>query len=178
MGQTKREVVLRILDDQNRLVERADTKAISLLSTLGIFTVFFIAHFSEIPIDLFSIILLCIYFVSILLSILFIILAISPRIRTKVHRKKKGFFEESAYNPTFFGTISEFPDTESYKKSIDNLFEDETALTDTYIQQVYAVSKINDTKYKYVRRSVILVIITLGCQLALIAYTFTELRIS
>ena len=51
MAVDKRAAILRILDDQNRLVERADTKAISLLSTLGIFTVFFIAQFRSIPIS-------------------------------------------------------------------------------------------------------------------------------
>ena len=41
--------VLRVLDAENRLIERADQKAISLLAALGVFMVFFIAYLPRHP---------------------------------------------------------------------------------------------------------------------------------
>ena len=51
MSVERQEVVMKILDDQNHLSERADTKAISLLSTLGIFTVFFVTQLSNMTLN-------------------------------------------------------------------------------------------------------------------------------
>ena len=42
MAGDKLSVVLRILDNENHLLERADQKAIALLSVLGVFMVFFV----------------------------------------------------------------------------------------------------------------------------------------
>jgi hypothetical protein len=172
----KRAAILRILDDQNRLVERADTKAISLLSTLGIFTVFFIAQFRSIPITPLSIVLVCIYFVSVLSSIIHIIMAISPRIRpTLKNGQSPTADEKSAFQPTFYAGICAFPDSSTYRHCLEGMLNEETSTTDTYIEQIYAVAKINDAKYRYVRRAVVLVVITLVAQLTLIAYTFADL---
>jgi hypothetical protein len=54
------------------------------------------------------------------------------------------------------------------------MLKDESATTETYIKQIYTVAKINDTKYRYVKRAVVLVVIALTAQLALIAYTFAN----
>jgi hypothetical protein len=172
MNLNKHSMVLRILDDQNRLTDRADTKAISLLSTLGIFTVFFIAHFNDIPIVPFSVILLVIYFISVLSAILHIIMAISPRIRQAKPKNKDN--QEGLINAqlTFFGGICQFPDVNAYKQSIDSLFNGDEALTDNYIHQVFEVANINNTKYKFVRRAVWLTVIALSSQIVLIAFTF------
>jgi hypothetical protein len=175
MEKDKHSVVLRILDDQNRLTDRADTKAISLLSTLGIFSVFFIAHFNEIPIQPFSIFLLILYFASVLSAIIYIVLAISPRIR--VARAKKKLKDQAlSSQPTFFGGISQFQNVDAYKKCLDQTLQSDDSLTDSYIQAVYDVSKINDTKYAYVKRAVALVVIALTSQLALVAYTFITFK--
>jgi hypothetical protein len=170
MEKDKHAVVLRILDDQNRLTDRADTKAISLLSTLGIFSVFFIAHFTEIPVEPFSIFLLIVYFVTVLSAIIHIVLAISPRIGSVKKKKVKAAAPPS--QPIFFGGISQFQNVEAYKKSLDETLKGDNTLTDSYIQTVYEVSKINNTKYAYVRRAVRLVVVALTAQLALVAYTF------
>jgi hypothetical protein len=166
--------VLRILDDQNRLVERADSKAISLLSTLGIFTAIFISTFNKLTFDLVSMVLVVVYFSSALLSIYSIILAISPRIRTKKIDKTEKVDESNAYQPTFFAGISKFADADAYKKRLDDLLNDEPTTTDIYIQQIYEIAKINSLKYKYVQRAVWLVVLTLAAQLTLIIVTYVK----
>jgi len=172
MARDKHIAVLRILDDQNRLTDRADTKAISLLSTLGIFTIFFVAHFNDIPINTVTIILLVIYFITVLMAILQIILAISPRISSK---KKNGNQEDekpALPQPTFFGGIVQYADADEYKKSIDQIFGDDETVTEIYVHQIYEVARINNTKYAHVKRAVWLVVIALTAQIALIALTF------
>jgi hypothetical protein len=172
MAPDKHSVVMRILDDQNRLTDRADTKAISLLSTLGIFTVFFIAHFNDIPIVPFTLAFLIIYFITVLSAILHIILAISPRIRSGKKGIKNTIDETTISQPTFFGGIAQFPDVTAYKKSLEDLLSGEERITHAYIQQVYDIAKINNTKYSFVRRSVWLTVIALTSQIIVIAYTF------
>ena len=77
----KLSVVLRILDNENHLLERADQKAIALLSTLGVFMVFFVVYFRVIPINAITITLCSIYFFFALLSIISLIMTVRPRIR-------------------------------------------------------------------------------------------------
>ncbi len=74
-------IVLRILDNENRLVERADQKSISLLSILGVFMVFFIVYYRVIPMNPFTVVVIVLYFLCALMSIISLIMAIRPRIR-------------------------------------------------------------------------------------------------
>jgi hypothetical protein len=175
MVKDKYSVVMRILDDQNRLTDRADTKAISLLSALGIFTVLFIAQLNTIPrIGPLTIILLVIYLASIVLAVLHIILAISPRIRVVKNKGQNSTGEASAPQPTFFGGICKFPDANAYKKCLEEIVSNEGAIDDTYIHQVYEVAKINRTKYKFVGRSVWFAVIALLSQISFIVLIFAE----
>ena len=88
MVKDKYSVLMKILDDQNRLTDRADTKAISLLTALGLFTIIFIAQLNGITSDTigpFTILLLVIYCISVLLAVMYIVMTISPRILTIKH---------------------------------------------------------------------------------------------
>ena len=49
-------LVFRILDNETRLLERADQKAISLLSILGVFMVFFIVYYRLVPVNTFTLV--------------------------------------------------------------------------------------------------------------------------
>jgi hypothetical protein len=178
MAVDKRAAILRILDDQNRLVERADTKAIALLTTLGVFTAFFVSQFRSIPTTPFGIGLVCLYFLAVLLSIVCIVIAINPRIRPAPQNgQSKAADEKSAFQPTFYAGICAFPNASAYRNSLEEMLNEETSTTGTYIDQIYAVAKINDAKYRYVKRAVVLVVITLVAQLTLIAYTYATVMI-
>jgi hypothetical protein len=166
--------VLRILDDQNKLVERADAKAISLLSTLGIFTAIFISNFNNIQFNAITLGLLAIYFIGAIASVYYIIMAISPRIRSTKLKKAAIIDESAAYQPTFFAGISKFADADAYKKRLDDLLNDESSMTDIYVQQIYEVAKINKAKYRYVQQAVWLVVVTLAAQLTLIIVTYVN----
>jgi hypothetical protein len=165
-------IVLRILDNENRLSERADQKSISLLSILGVFMVFFIVYYRVIPMNPLTVSLILLYFIFALMSIISLIMAIRPRIR-----KQPGDTMDSkiasARDPAFFTGISEFSSLADYKESLLKTLEDDSATSDVYIKQIYNVARINQAKYRHVQRGVVLVIITLVIELTVITYLFT-----
>jgi hypothetical protein len=165
-------IVLRILDNENRLVERADQKSISLLSILGVFMVFFIVYYRIIPINALTTALIILYFIFALLSIISLIMAIRPRIRRQPGESKAGA-AASSLDPSFFTGISNFPSIAAYKESLQEVLKDESYITDLYIHQIFNVAQINTAKYRHVQRGVVLVIITLVIELSIITYLFT-----
>jgi hypothetical protein len=177
MAQNKYAVIMRILDDQNRLTDRADTKAISLLTTLGLFTVLFLAQLNSITnlaqINPFVILLLIVYVVAVVLAVLHIIMAISPRLRTTRHPIGT---EKTAQvpQPTFFGGICQFPDAVAYNKCLDDLAASEEAVNTTYVRQVYEIAKINKIKYKFVGRAVWFVVTSLISQIIFIVLLYSQ----
>jgi hypothetical protein len=174
MSADQREEILKILDDQNHLSERADTKAISMLSMLGIFTVFFVAQLTNMTMNNFLIAVVVIYFVSVVVAILEIILAINPRTRSD---KKTNIPKSDAMptaQPTFFEGICKFENAEEYKKGLNSVINSDEKMTDIYISQIYQVAQINKTKYTCVRRAVWFVVIALASQLSIIAYIFAR----
>jgi hypothetical protein len=158
-------IVMRILDNENHLVERADQKAISLLSILGVFMVFFVVYYRVIPINILTGILISLYFICALFSIINLILTIRPRIK----QQDDNF---QGKDPTFFTGICSFSNISSYKECLQVLLKDESRIEETYIGQIFSVAQINAAKYKYVQRGVILVITTLTIELVLIVYLF------
>lgn len=175
MAKDKYSVIMRILDDQNRLTDRADTKAISMLTTLGLFTVLFISQLNAISrVVPFTIFLLVIYFISVILAVLHIIMAVSPRIRSVKNKGENTINQAAAAQPTFFGGICKYPDAGAYDKSLDELMHNDETINDTYVRQVYEIAKINKIKYKYVGRAVWFVVVTLISQIALIVFLFSQ----
>ena len=163
-------LILRILDAENKLVERADQKAISLLSILGIFMVFFISYFRVIPVNYLTGILTSLYFVFALLSIIHLVMAIRPRIRKDMEATADN--NNLTCDPTFYTGICSFPDASSYKDTLLTALKDEKVVTDMYVRQIYSVAQINAVKFKYVQRGVILVITSICLELSIIVYLF------
>lgn len=163
--------VLRVLDGENRLLERADQKAISLLSALGVFMVFFIVYHRVIPINLFTVILLSIYFVVSLMAIVSLILTVRPRIRL-VEDEAVDTDKTPACEPAFFVGICKFPTLSAYRQALQDMVKDEASTVEVYTRQIFSLARINAAKYKNIQRAVLLVIIALGVELALVAYLF------
>jgi hypothetical protein len=163
--------VLRILEAENRLLERADQKAISLLSALGVFMVFFIVYYRLIPINAFTVTLLAIYFIFALMAIVSLILTVRPRIRL-VEEETKNTDEAVACEPAFFVGICKFPTFSAYREALEDMIKDEIKTVDVYTRQVFGLARVNAEKYKNIRRAVLLVIIALAAELTLVAYLF------
>jgi ABC-type Fe3+-siderophore transport system permease subunit len=163
--------VLRVLDTENRLLERADQKAISLLSALGVFMVFFIVYYRLIPINVFTVTLLSIYFAFSLMAIVSFILTVRPRIRL-VEEETKDTDKAVESEPAFFAGICKFPTLSAYKQALEAMIKDEASTIDVYTRQIFGLARVNAAKYRNIQRAVLLVIIALAAELALVAYLF------
>jgi hypothetical protein len=164
--------ILRILDAENRLLERADNKAISLLSILGVFMVFFIVYYRIIPVNPITVSLIIIYTIFAVLAIISLIMTVRPRIQSSSQDSGAGSDEAPPSEPAFFAGISRFPNLSGYRKTLDEMTKDEAAMVDVYTRQIYSLAMINAAKYKNVQRAVFLVIIALVVELAITAYLF------
>jgi hypothetical protein len=173
MAGDKLSVVLRILDNENHLLERADQKAIALLSVLGVFMVFFVVYYRVIPINAITVTLSSIYFLFALLSIVSLIMTVRPRIRS-IDEDSGDEDKVAASEPAFFMGIRRFQNLSAYKKAIDAMAGDEETTVNVYIRQIYSLAQINAVKYKYIQRAILLVIISLSVELAIIAYLFAS----
>jgi len=172
MSVTNLPIVLRILDNENHLSERADQKSISMLSILGVFMVFFIAYYRLIPINIFTGVLILLYFFFALLSIVNLIMAIRPRIRkTKAENEDEGKAIVSC-DPAFFTGICTFTSPSAYKIALEAFLQDESQIAEVYIRQIFSVARINSEKYKHVQRGIITVICSLTIELTVIVYLF------
>ena len=163
--------VLRVLDAENRLLERADQKAISLLSALGVFMVFFIVYHRLIPINVFTIIMLSIYFAVALMAIVSFILTVRPRIRM-VEEETGDTDKAAACEPAFFVGICKFPTLSAYRQALEDMIKNEASAIDVYTRQIFGLARVNAAKYRNIQRAVLLVIIALTVELALVAYLF------
>ena len=163
--------VLRVLDAENRLIERADQKAISLLSALGVFMVFFVVYLRVFPMNVFTITLLSIYFVVALMAIVSLILTVRPRIRA-VEEETGDTDRAPACEPAFFVGICKFPTLSAYREGLQDMIKDEASTINVYTRQIFSLARINAAKYRNIQRAVLLVIIALGVELALVAYLF------
>ena len=163
--------VLRVLDAENRLLERADQKAISLLSALGVFMVFFVVYHRVIPINVFTVMMLSIYFAVALMAIVSLILTVRPRIRL-VGEETEDIDKPATCEPAFFVGICKFPTLSAYRQALQDMIKDEASTIDVYTRQIFSLARINAAKYKNIQRAVLLVIIALAVELALVAYLF------
>ncbi|MCP4608613.1 MAG: hypothetical protein GY845_07855 [Planctomycetes bacterium] len=171
MSLDKVETVLKVLENENHLTERADQKSIAMLSVLGVFMVFFIVYFRIIPVTAFTVSLITFYSICAMFAILSLIVAISPRIRIE-QGEKAG--DPPSCEAVFFTNICHFDSPSLYTKAMHDLVDDEETMISVFSHQIYSVARINATKYRHLKRGMFLVVIALVTELALIAYLFVN----
>jgi hypothetical protein len=164
--------VLRIHDAESHLLERADQKAISLLSALGVFMVFFIVYYRVIPVNPATVGLLSFYFLCALSAIVSLIMTVRPRIRASETEATGDGGSSQPCEPAFFAGICQFPNLSAYRKSLDEMTKNEAAIIDIYTRQIFSLARLNAEKYKHLRRATLLVVTALATELAIIAYLF------
>jgi len=174
VSQEKLSLVLRMFDDETQLIERADKKAIALLSIVGVFMVFFLVYYRLIPVNPTSIALIAVYFTCAIFAITSLVMSIRPRI---YHGKQKGGAKKEdppPCDPTFFTEICKFPDVTAYRAALEEMISNEQATFDTYTRQVFHLAQINAVKYRHLRRGTFLTIATVAIELSLVIYLFTN----
>jgi len=158
-------LLVHIFDNEQQMLQRADQKALTLLSIIGVFAVFFIIHYTKIVPSVLSLVLVCLYFIFVLMTILFILMVIVPRFRKNVdipNKKNKSFKLFSFKSRKKFSTFSE------YLKEFYNVEEEVTIDQNIITQAILSLGKINSYKSRYLRYSIISFSIAVTNEIAII----------
>lgn len=174
MSQEKLSVVLRILDSESQLIERADRKAIALLSILGVFMVFFIVYYRLVPVNPVTVALSSAYFVCAILSIVSLVMTVRPRIHREEGTEDPDVDGMPSCEPAFFDGICKFPSLAAYRKVLGEMMSNESAIFNIYTRQVFNLAQINTAKYRHLHRATFITIIALTIELSIIIYLFAS----
>jgi hypothetical protein len=167
-------LVLRILDSESQLIERADRKAIALLSILGVFMVFFIVYYRLVPVNLTTVILIAAYFVCAALSIVSLVMTVRPRVYHEEQTEPGGVGDKASCEPAFFAGICKFSNLAAYRKALEDVLSDESATFNIYSRQVFSLAQINAVKYRHLHHATFLTIAALAIELSIIIYVFAN----
>ena len=174
MSQDRLSIVLRILDNESQLIERADRKAIALLSILGVFMVFFIVYYRLIPVNQVTVALTASYFALAILAIANLVMVVHPRIVHGEQTEDQKADNMPSCDPAFFGGICKFPDLAAYRKALGDMMADEAVTFNIYSRQVFSLAQINAVKYKHIQRATFVTIGALAIELSIIVYIFAN----
>ncbi len=163
------QALLQILDGEQQIIQRTDQKALTLLSILGVFMVFFVIHFPKLQMNGITFTLMMIYFTAAIGTMYNLVRVIIPRVRIK---SLKDFNKEKAnqLSPTFFSGISHFSSPEEYSDFLKSKSNDEEELYSMFAEQVFSLGKINQSKNNYIRRSTFFFITALTSELLIIMF--------
>ena len=161
--------LLQVLAGEQQIIQRTDQKAFTLISILGVFMVFFIAHFPKIQMTTFIFFLMISYFTTALGTIYYLVRVIVPRVRKhKVKTLDEDVDKDEVINPTFFAGIGQFNTPEEYASYLKSIAKDDEQLYQMFASQVFALGKINLVKNENIRQSVFFFITALISELLII----------
>lgn len=158
-------VLFNILSSEQQILQRTDQKAFTLLSILGVFAIFFMGHYTEIPLTTFNFTFVFFYFVSVLTAIFHLLLVVSPRIWDSTNTMKQ---EEAKIIPTYFGGIVKFKNPLLYGEHLHQVLSDANSTYEVYISSIYSVATINQYKNKFLKRGIIFFIIAVVSEIIII----------
>ena len=169
------QVLFHILNNEQVLLKRTDQKASTLMSTLGIFMVFFIVHYKNIPTTIPILIMIYLYFASAFITILALLRVLTPRLKNLVI--PDGAVKQMP-NPTYFAGISQFGSPEAYRTQLLDYTRDEQRTFDLFADNLYAVGQINAQKLKFFNLGMKAFASALFCELVIIVSMYiTTLKI-
>ena len=165
------QALIQILDGEQAVIQRTDQKALTLLSILGVFMVFFIVHFPKLQMDGITFSLVLVYFSAAIGTMYNLVRVITPRLRKETLQSESQEETGKKYvSPTFFAGISQFNSPEEYSKHLKSKSNDEEQFYNIFSHQVFSLGKINQLKNEYIRRSTYFFITALTSELAIIIY--------
>ena len=165
IDQNKRlSTLFKILDNENQILQRTDQKATTLLSILGVFMVFFIIHFLKLQMNWLIFLFVIIYFIAAFLTIMNLILVISPRVKSEKLEDE----DDNHANPLFFAGISKYKDSIEYSNYLTSIASNDEKIYRLFGNQVFALGKVNLYKFKHMNRAIICFIIAISSELTII----------
>jgi glycosyltransferase involved in cell wall biosynthesis len=173
-AENKINVLFEILSSEQQILQRTDQKAFTLLSILGVFSTFFIVHYTKIPPDFFNLSLIFLYFVAVLFSIYFLLMVISPRVSDTEETLRE---DKKAIAPTFFGGIIKYKSSKEYANTLEKLLENPEITYDIFAKSVYSIGRINAHKNKYFRYGIVSFVIAITLELIIIVSLYFRMVI-
>jgi hypothetical protein len=167
----KIDVLFQILSSEQQTLQRVDQKAFTMLSLLGVFAVFFIIHYTKIPPSLVTFILIFFYFISVLITIFFLVSVISPRIKETENVLK----EKKTILPTFFGGIVKYKSAQDYAAQLGIILDDSESTYRIFSQSVYSIARINSYKHKYLKYGIRAFVLAVACEFTIIVMLYANL---
>ena len=165
------QALIQILEGEQAVIQRTDQKALTLLSILGVFMVFFIVHFPKLQMDRITFSLVLVYFSAAIGTMYNLVRVIIPRLRKETIQSEGQEETEKEYvSPTFFAGISQFNSPEEYSEHLKSKSNDEDQFNTIFSHQVFSLGKINQLKNEYIRLSTYFFITALTSELAIIIY--------
>lgn len=171
MSDVSFQVLFQILTTEQELLKRSDQKAFTLLSTLAVFMVFFIVHSKNLPMNVFLLVLIFLYFGSAMMTILLLLRVIVPRLKNL----SVPAAEQVMPNPTFFAGISQFKSQEDYSRYLNQVVSDQKTTYEIFANNIYAVGHINAVKNKHLNRGMIFFSLAIFFELAIIISMYIHL---
>jgi len=165
------QALLQILNGEQQIIQRTDQKALTLLSILGVFMVFFVIHFPKLQMNGITFTLMMVYFSAASGTMYNLLRVIIPRVHVKSKAENSSEKEEAEQlSPTFFSGISHFKSSIEYSDYLKSKSNDEEQLYSMFAEQVFSLGKINQSKNDYIRRSTFFFITALTSELLIIMY--------
>ncbi|MBK5112098.1 MAG: hypothetical protein KGD59_04295 [Candidatus Heimdallarchaeota archaeon] len=149
-NERKFETMKSIFESNYHLISLADNKATAILTVNGIMltvvlaTVGLLGNFFDFEnkVNLAAIVFFVAYLVSCLTSISFSIFTILPFQKTGIPDPRHVFY---------YVNILEYKDKDEYLKGLRGVLEDFSRVEEEYSEQIYAISVVNQRKYKNVK---------------------------
>lgn len=165
-------MLLNIFTNEQQILQRTDQKAFTLLSLIGMFSVFFIVHYTAIEANIFNLICILAYFVAVSFSILYLLRVISPRIKDRIEKAENG---KNVANPTFFAGIVKYASYEEYAEELRKLLDNSEDIYKVFSKSVYSMAEINAYKNRAFRKGMTFFLMAIGAELLIILALFLKL---
>ncbi|RPI70990.1 MAG: hypothetical protein EHM47_11115 [Ignavibacteriales bacterium] len=164
-------ILFEILTSEQQTLQRADQKAFTMLSLMGVFAVFFIVHYSKIPPTVLTFILIFFYFISVLTAIFFLVSVVSPRIKETEDISK----DKKTILPTFFGGIVKYKSAEDYAESLGTILNDNEMTYKIFSKSVYSIARINSYKHKFLKYGIRAFVFAIAIEFSIIVMLYLNL---
>jgi len=165
-------LLFHILESERSILSRTDQKALTLLSVLGVFMVFFIVYYGRLLVNAFFVTMLSIYFLAAFSTIISLIRTILPRFRRDTGGDSEADLEK---DPTFFGGIRMFSSWTEYHTYMETTGADEEQAARMLSKQIHALGIINWKKNFHLRWGMYSFIAAIGAELLMILSLFVKM---
>ena len=141
-------VLFHILSSEQQILQRTDQKAFTLISLIGVFTVFFIIHYTKLEPSTFNLIFIALYFIAVLFSLTYLVIVISPRIGDVEEKIRE---DNLTVSPTFFGGIVKYKSPDEYLSILGSVLDNSGSTYSIFAKSIYSIGIINARKNKFLR---------------------------